>query len=70
MRRSFSPYQSFMTGDIVLLPEGAYHIVSNYGDANATVRSDIRVNPSCPTWARGRAGRKNENEGAVVARAH
>jgi hypothetical protein len=34
---------SVMTGDIVLLPEGAYHIISNYGDANATVRSDIRV---------------------------
>ena len=32
-----------MTGDIVLVPEGTYHIVSNYGDANATVRSDIRV---------------------------
>jgi hypothetical protein len=31
------------TGDIVLVPEGTYHIVSNYGDANATVRSDIRV---------------------------
>ena len=28
---------AIMTGDIVLLPEGAYHIVSNYGDANATV---------------------------------
>ena len=37
---------SIMTGDIVLLPEGAYHIVSNYGDANATVRSDIRVEVS------------------------
>src|SRR6266487_3347019 len=34
---------AIMTGDIVLLPEGAYHIVSNYGDANATMRSDIRV---------------------------
>ena len=34
---------AIMTGDIVLLPEGAYHVVSNYGDANATVRSDIRV---------------------------
>jgi hypothetical protein len=34
---------SIMTGDIVLVPEGTYHIVSNYGDANATVRSDIRV---------------------------
>ena len=31
------------TGDVVLIPEGTYHIVSNYGDANATVRSDIRV---------------------------
>jgi hypothetical protein len=34
---------SIMTGDIVLVPEGTYHIVSNYGDANSTVRSDIRV---------------------------
>src|SRR5213078_985545 len=34
---------AIMTGDIVLLPEGSYHVVSNYGDANATVRSDIRV---------------------------
>lgn len=32
-----------LTGDVVLLPEGIYHIVSNYGDANAVVRSDIRV---------------------------
>jgi hypothetical protein len=32
-----------MTGDLVLLPEGTYHIVSNYGDANSVVRSDIRV---------------------------
>ena len=31
------------TTDVVLLPEGAYHVVSNYGDSNATVRSDIRV---------------------------
>jgi hypothetical protein len=30
-------------GDVVLLPEGTYHIVSNYGDTNATIRSDIRV---------------------------
>lgn len=35
--------QAVMTGDVVLLPEGTYHIVSNYGDANAIVRSDIRV---------------------------
>jgi hypothetical protein len=34
---------SIMTGDVVLVPEGTYHIVSNYGDANSTVRSDIRV---------------------------
>jgi hypothetical protein len=30
-------------GDVALLPEGTYYIVSNYGDANAVVRSDIRV---------------------------
>jgi hypothetical protein len=30
-------------GDVVLLPEGIYYIVSNYGDANSVVRSDIRV---------------------------
>jgi hypothetical protein len=35
-----------MTGDVVLVPEGTYHIVSNYGDGNATVRSDIRVQTS------------------------
>ncbi len=34
---------AIMTGDLVLVPEGTYYIVSNYGDANATVRSDIRV---------------------------
>jgi hypothetical protein len=30
-------------GDVILLPEGTYHIASHYGDTNATVRSDIRV---------------------------
>jgi hypothetical protein len=30
-------------GDIALLPEGTYYIVSNYGDGNSVVRSDIRV---------------------------
>jgi hypothetical protein len=35
--------QSVLTGDLVLMPEGLYHIVSNYGDANSVVRSDIRV---------------------------
>jgi hypothetical protein len=32
-----------MTGDVVPLPEGSYYIVSNYGDVNSSVRSDIRV---------------------------
>jgi len=32
-----------VTGDVVMVPEGTYHIVSNYGDANAVIRSDIRV---------------------------
>jgi hypothetical protein len=32
-----------LTGDTVIVPEGTYYIVSNYGDANSTVRSDIRV---------------------------
>lgn len=30
-------------GDVVMLPEGTYNIISNYGDANSVVRSDIRV---------------------------
>jgi hypothetical protein len=34
---------SVAAGDMVLLPEGTYYIVSNYGDANSIVRSDIRV---------------------------
>ena len=29
--------------DVVLLPEGTYYIVSNYGEANSVVRSDVRV---------------------------
>jgi hypothetical protein len=32
-----------MTGRVVVVPEGTYYIVSNYGDANSVVRSDIRV---------------------------
>jgi hypothetical protein len=32
-----------MTGDVLIVPEGTYYIVSNYGDANSVVRSDIRV---------------------------
>jgi hypothetical protein len=35
--------QSVTSGNVVVVPEGAYYIVSNYGDTNAVVRSDIRV---------------------------
>jgi hypothetical protein len=35
--------QNVMTGDVVLLPEGTYYIVSNYGEGNSVVRSDVRV---------------------------
>jgi hypothetical protein len=35
--------QNVMTGDVVLLPQGTYYIVSNYGDGNSVVRSDVRV---------------------------
>jgi hypothetical protein len=35
--------QNVMTGDVVLLPEGTYNIVSNYGDGNSVVRSDVHV---------------------------
>ena len=31
------------SGDVVLIPDGTYYIVSKYGDGNAVVRSDIRV---------------------------
>jgi hypothetical protein len=37
---------SVAPGDVVLLPDGTYYIVSNYGDANSVVRSDIRVQAS------------------------
>ena len=32
-----------MTGSVVVVPEGTYYVVSNYGDANSVIRSDIRV---------------------------
>lgn len=31
------------SGGVIVVPEGTYYIVSNYGDANSVVRSDIRV---------------------------
>jgi hypothetical protein len=35
--------QNVLTGEVMLVPEGTYHIISHYGDGNAVVRSDIRV---------------------------
>ena len=38
-------------GDLIRLPEGAYHVVSTYGDANAIQRADIKVETSKVTEA-------------------
>lgn len=38
--------QNVPSGDVALVPEGQYYIVSNYGDGNSVVRSDIRVQAS------------------------
>ena len=35
--------QQVASGDVVLLPAGIYHVVSNYGDGNSVMRSDLRV---------------------------
>ena len=35
--------QNIAAGDIAVIPEGAYNIISIYGDGNSVVRSDIRV---------------------------
>jgi hypothetical protein len=35
--------QNISAGDVLLVPEGTYYIISNYGDANSVVRSDIRI---------------------------
>jgi hypothetical protein len=40
------------TGGLVLLPEGTYHVVSNYGDGNAVMRYDFRVQAGKLTDAR------------------
>jgi hypothetical protein len=34
---------SVLTADVVLVPEGTYYVLSKYGDGNAVVRSDVRV---------------------------
>lgn len=45
-RASSQPYYKGATaGEVVLLPEGTYHVVSTYGDANAVVRADVNVAP-------------------------
>lgn len=38
-------YRGANAGEVVLLPEGTYHVVSTYGDANAVVRADVSVSP-------------------------
>jgi hypothetical protein len=35
--------QNIPAGDVALVPDGSYYIISNYGDGNSVVRSDIRV---------------------------
>lgn len=35
--------QNIPAGDVALVPDGNYYIISNYGDGNSVVRSDIRV---------------------------
>jgi hypothetical protein len=35
--------QNIPAGEVLMLPAGIYYLVSNYGDANSIVRSDIRV---------------------------
>ncbi len=45
-RTSSQPYyRGASAGEIVLLPEGTYHVVSSYGDANAVMRADVSVVP-------------------------
>jgi hypothetical protein len=35
--------QNVMEDDVVLMPEGTYNIVSNYGEGNSVVRSDVHI---------------------------
>ena len=35
--------EKVLTGETVMIPDGTYYIVSNYGSANSVIRSDIRV---------------------------
>lgn len=38
-------------GEIVRLPEGTYHVVSNYGESNAIMRADLKVDTARVTEA-------------------
>ncbi|MGV2979741.1 hypothetical protein ACERNI_05980 [Camelimonas sp. ID_303_24] len=38
-------------GVVIRLPEGVYHVVSTYGDSNAVMRSDLKVEPGKITEA-------------------
>ena len=38
-------------GEIVRLPEGSYHVVSTYGESNAIMRVDLKVDPGRLTEA-------------------
>lgn len=45
-RASSQPYyRGAGTGEVLILPEGTYHVVSTYGDANAQVSADVSVVP-------------------------
>jgi len=37
--------ENVASGDVVLLPDGLYHVVSTYGDGNSVMRSDLKIQP-------------------------
>ena len=43
--------RNIKAGDVTTLPSGTYHVVSNFGELNATVRADLRVQPGKLTEA-------------------
>jgi hypothetical protein len=43
--------QGLRPGEVLRLPEGIYHVVSNYADSNSSVRADIRVSSGKMTEA-------------------
>lgn len=38
-------------GELIILPEGTYHVVSTYGDSNAIMRADLKVDAGKVTEA-------------------